>query len=175
MLQARRLASRRAALALGITACLAASLCGCQADHVEERGPRAASPIPGRGEATSAHLTLTGAYVIDRDGGVVCAFFPNQSLQVTFRAPQAPFVILYLKDWKGAGPYEADARIRATYSGETIRVSRGPVHAEIQSAPGPQGGDVLAGSFSGTFNGEAGKGTVAGKFAGCLYKGLPKT
>ena len=166
----RRLSKPSAALALGLSLPL---LAACRADHPREEG-KGAAPVsaPARGEAASGHLTLTGDYRVDRDALTTCALYANRSFQVALNAPQAPLVFLYVKDFAGAGSYDAEARVRANYSGETMRVSRGATKTEIRVAPGRDGGDLISGSFSGTYAGEGGKGTVAGRFERCLYRGL---
>jgi hypothetical protein len=167
----RRLSAPRAALALGLSAL--ASLAACRDSHDEI--PRAASvSAPARGQAASGHLTLAGDYRVDHDALTTCALYPNRSFQVALNAPQAPLVFLYVKNFAGAGRYDAEARVRANYSGETMRISRGATPAEIEVAPAPGGGDLISGSFSGVYAGEGGKGTIAGRFDRCLYRGLPR-
>jgi hypothetical protein len=125
-----------------------------------------------RGEAVRGHLTLTGDYRVDRAALVTCALFPNRSFQVAFTTPEAPYVFLYFKTFQGAGSYDAEARVRANYSGESMRVSRGPTRAEIRVVPAPGNSDLISGSFQGEYKGEGGKGTVAGTFESCRYQGL---
>ncbi len=161
----RPLAAPRAALALGLAAGLFATACG--------NGSRAAGPTvkaAPRGEAASGHLTLTGDYRVDHDSLTTCALYPNHSFQVALNAPQAPLVFLYVKDFAGPGSYAAEARVRANYSGETMRVSRAATRTEIRVAPAPNGGELISGSFSGAYAGEGGKGTIAGRFERCRYQ-----
>lgn len=162
---------RRAALALGLAACVFA----CKAERAQEQDA-AARPVsaPARGEAASGHLTLAGDYCVDRDSLTTCALFPDRSFQVAFSTPQAPYVFLYVKRFSGAGIYDAEARVRANYSGETMRVSSAATRTEIRVAPGPGHRDLISGSFAGQYAGEGGKGTVAGRFANCLYRHLPQ-
>lgn len=166
-------------IALGILGALVLGACRAQ-EH--EHGPSAAaasaSALAGsghatpRGQAESGHLTLTGDYRVDRGALTTCALFPNQSFQVAFTAPQAPYVFLYIKSFRGAGTYDAEARVRAIYSGETLRVSRGATKAEIRVVPAAENSDLISGSFQGEYKGEGGKGTVAGRFESCRYQGL---
>jgi len=164
----RRLSKSSAALVLG----LAALTVACR-DHLREEG-KGAAPVsaPARGEAASGHLTLAGDYRVDHDALTTCALYANRSFQVALNAPQAPLVFLYVKDFAGPGRYQAEARVRANYSGETMRVSRGATPTEIEVVPAPGGGDLVSGSFSGTYAGEGGKGTISGRFERCLYRGL---
>jgi len=164
----RRLSKPSAALVLGLAALTAA----CR-DHPRDEG-KGIAPVsaPARGEAASGHLTLAGDYRVDHDALTTCALYPNGSFQVALNAPQAPLVFLYLKSFAGPGRYQAEARVRANYSGETMRVSRGATPTEIEVVPAPGGGDLVSGSFSGTYAGEGGKGTISGRFERCLYRGL---
>jgi hypothetical protein len=162
----RPTARPRAALALGLAACLFA----CREHREEAGGP---VPAPARGQAASGHVTLTGDYRVDRDALTTCALFPNGSFQVALNAPQAPLIFLYVKSFSGAGTYDAEARVRANYSGETMRVSRGAMKTRIQVVAAPQQGDLISGSFAGPYKGEGGQGTLAGRFASCRYRHLP--
>jgi len=117
---------------------------------------------------------LTGSYKIDGKAASNCAFFPNQTFQVGLNVPGAPFFVLRIENFHGAGDYDGDARVRANYSGETIRQSRGVAKTKITVTPTGVGGlDEISGSFSGPYKGEAGEGTVNGTFDRCLYE-LPK-
>jgi len=171
----------RGALVLVGALGLALALVGCQNQEPERRQSAVASAraladsghaMPPRGQAESGHLTLTGDYRVDRGALTTCALFPNQSFQVAFTAPQAPYVFLYIKSFRGAGTYDAEARVRANYSGETLRVSRGPTKAEIRVVPAAESSDLISGSFQGEYKGEGGKGTIAGRFESCRYQGL---
>ena len=51
----------------------------------------------------------------------------------------------------------------------------GPTRTEIRVVPAPGGGDLVSGSFSGSYAGEGGKGTIAGRFERCLYRGLGRS
>src|SRR5262245_54585856 len=92
----RPLSPPRAALALGLAACLFA----CK-EPSRPAGPTAHATA--RGQAASGHLTLAGDYQVDRDATTTCALYPNRSFQVALNAPQAPLVFLYVKDFAGAG------------------------------------------------------------------------
>jgi hypothetical protein len=133
-------------------------------------------PVHGaaRGEAASAHLRVSGAYTLDREARGVCAVYPNGDLQVSFQAPPGPQVVLRLPGFHGAGAYSAEARIRANYTGESSRQSRGPAQAQVsvEEAALPQAGSLISGSFQGTYGGEAGTGEVAGSFARCLQPAI---
>ncbi len=128
-----------------------------------------------RGTSQKAHLVLTGSQKYDADARSNCALFPNKTFQVALNIPGAPFFVLRIENFQGAGQYDADARVRANFSGEVIRQSRGAAKATITvvKSAQPGGQDAISGSFSGSYRGEAGEGTVSGSFERCLYE-LPE-
>lgn len=125
-----------------------------------------------RGKSQTAHLVLTGSQKYDADARSNCALFPNKTFQIALNIPGAPFFVLQLPDFHGAGEYDGDARVRQNFSGEVIRQSRGVAKTTITviKAAEPGGQDAISGSFSGTYRGEAGEGTVSGNFENCLYE-----
>ncbi len=125
-----------------------------------------------RGESRSAHVALTGSYVFDKDAFATCAYFPNKSFQVSFQVERYPFVVLKLENFQGAGDYDAQVWVRGNYSGEVVKISRGPIKAKIVVAPtdATTGKSQISGSFEGTYKGEAGSGTAVGRFENCLYE-----
>lgn len=127
-----------------------------------------------RGDAASAHVRLSGAYTVDKDARVVCAVYPNGDLQVSFQAPPGPQVVLRLPGYRGAGAYSAEARVRANYTGESSRQSRGPAQARltVEEVARPEAGSLISGSFQGRYGGEAGTGEVAGSFERCVHAGI---
>lgn len=128
-----------------------------------------------RGKVAEAQLVLTGSYKVDGKASANCALFPNKTFQVGINVPAAPFFVLRLENFHGAGEYDGDARVRANYSGESVRQSRGIAKTKItvtQAAPG--GEDEISGTFSGTYKGEGGEGTLSGAFERCLYE-LPES
>lgn len=134
-------------------------------------GAPAAARGTARGDAASAHVRLSGAYKVDKDARVVCAVYPNGDLQVSFQAPPGPQVVLRLPAYRGAGAYSAEARVRANYTGESSRQSRGPAQARltVETVAQPEAGSLISGSFQGTYSGEAGTGEVAGSFERCVH------
>lgn len=147
---------------------LALSLAGCAPQAEDAAGPTAKGAA--RGETKDAHVVLSGDYLYDLDARAVCVYLPTKALEVTFDAPGMPWVVLRIPDFQGAGTYAAaESRLRANYSGEGVRQSKGLAKAEIQVAAKASGG-VASGTFTGEFAGMGGKGTVSGRFAGCEYQ-----
>jgi|SRR6185295_2462135 len=128
------------------------------------------------GKAEKAHLVLTGDQKFDADArSTNCALFPNKSFQVGINVPRAPVFVLQIENFHGAGEYDADARVRANYSGEVFLTSRGVAKTTITvvKSAQPGGPDAISGSFAGPYEGRGGKGNVSGSFENCLYK-LPE-
>src|SRR4029079_7034594 len=133
---------------------------GCTQQRAEEAGPTAKGAA--RGETRAAHVTLGGDYVFDLDARAVCVYLPTKAFEVTFDAPGMPWVVLRIPQFKGPGTYEAaESRLRASYSGEGVRQSKGVAKAEIrvETADASKGG-LASGTFTGGFEGAGGKGTV---------------
>lgn len=128
-----------------------------------------------RGTSEKAHLAMTGSQKFEGEAASNCALFPNKTFQIALNIPRAPFFVLQIENFHGAGEYDADARVRANFSGEVIRQSRGMAKATITvvKSAQPDGQDAISGSFSGSYQGDAGKGTVSGNFERCLYQ-LPE-
>ncbi len=128
-----------------------------------------------RGTGQTGHLAMTGSQ--DFEGDVVpnCALFPNKTFQVGMNLPGAPFFVLRIENFHGAGDYDADARVRANFSGEVIRQSRGVAKTKITVFPSAEAGgkDEISGTFSAAYKGEGGEGNVSGSFDRCRYE-LPK-
>jgi len=129
-----------------------------------------------RGTSREGHLVITGDYKYDEDAVVTCAYFENGTLQVSLGLHDSPIIVLVLDKLHGTGDYDALTQLRATYTGEGIRSSRGPAKAKLVITP-PTAGEPrsgIAGTFEGKVAGEAGTATVTGTFENCFYE-LPKT
>jgi hypothetical protein len=125
-----------------------------------------------RGTSREGHLVLTGDYKYDEDAVVTCASFPNGTLQISLGLHDSPIIVLVLDKVHGSGDYDAESRLRATYTGEGIRQSRGPAKAKLRIAPPTEGEprSGISGSFEGKVAGEAGTTTVTGTFENCFYE-----
>ncbi len=160
------------ALGLGIAAWIG-GMVACRGEHPAARSTGPTATATARGQAAGGHVTLRGDYRVDKDALTTCARFPDHSFQVALNAPQAPLIFLYIKNYAGAGTYDAEARVRANYSGETMRVSRAAARTEIRVVPAADHDDLISGTFAGRYQGEGGKGTIAGRFESCRYPHLP--
>ncbi len=128
-----------------------------------------------RGTSKEGHLALTGDYKYDEAAFVTCAYFPNETLQISLGLHDSPNLVLVFDKLHGSGDYDAEARLRATYTGQGERQSRGRAKSKIEITPPAEGESRsgISGTFEGSFAGEAGKGTLAGTFKNCFYE-LPK-
>jgi hypothetical protein len=142
--------------------------CGHKAPPPEEAkslGPDG-QPIhaQARGESAVSHLTVKGDYQVDTEPPTFCTLNADKAFQVTWRA--VPEVVLRIENFRGAGEYEGEIRVRATYTGEAYRTSKGRAKASIQ-VTAASSGSLVSGAFSSDYTGEAGKGTVSGSFGRC--------
>ncbi|HEV7669617.1 MAG TPA: hypothetical protein VGS22_13920 [Thermoanaerobaculia bacterium] len=128
------------------------------------------------GKGMKAHLALTGDQKFEADAtSSNCALQPNKTLQVGINIPRAPFFVLQIQNFHGAGEYDADSKVRANYSGEVFLTSSGVAKTTITvvKSAQPGGADAISGTFAGPYEGRGGKGNVSGSFENCLYK-LPE-
>lgn len=105
---------------------------------------------------------------------VRCAVHEETGLQVNLRTgdPDLPVVSLRIEDYQGNGPYRGQlfvtgrSRLGALAGsiGEASLELREPATSPAASSSGPL---VLQGSFEGTYQGQAGKGSIQGRFQGC--------
>src|SRR6185436_5339999 len=105
---------------------------------------------------------------------VRCAVHERTGLQINLRTgdPDLPAVAVRVDDLHGDGRYRGRLFVTGRTRTGALAGSTGEVTLELSaggSAPASTGATVLAGSFQGTYGGEAGKGSVQGRFAGCGY------
>jgi hypothetical protein len=119
-----------------------------------------------RGESAVSHLTVKGDYQVDTEPPTFCTLNADKAFQITWRA--VPEVVVRIENFRGAGEYEGEARVRATYTGEAYRTSKGKAKVSIQ-VTAASSGSLVSGAFSSDYTGESGKGTVSGRFERCPY------
>lgn len=107
-----------------------------------------------------------------------CVSHGEEGLQINLRTgdPELPAVALRIEDFDESGPGAGSPyRGRLFVTGRTrtgaLAGSIGEVSVEVeQRATSPDAGAlVLSGSFEGIYQGEAGKGSLQGRFAGCPF------
>ena len=102
-----------------------------------------------------------------------CAVHDGTGLQVNLRTgdPDLPVVSLRIEDYQGSGPYRGQLFVTGKSRIGALAGSTGEATLELrepEAVPASSSGSVvLQGSFEGTYQGQAGKGSVQGRFQGC--------
>jgi hypothetical protein len=163
-----------------LLAALLPVLAGCGAEtppRLGDAGPRPAE-IPSRNPyrlgASGALLVATGRQSFSGMLPVRCAVHGRTGLQVNLRTgdPDLPAVAVRIDELQGDGPHRGRLFVTGRTRTGALAGSTGEVTLELAeggSAPASGGPVVLKGSFQGTYQGEAGKGSVQGRFQGCSY------
>lgn len=148
-------------------------LASCRA---EKASRPAAAPEPPADRSLSAaptELTLTGPAAFQGAVPVHCVLSEPSGIQINFRTGDAdtPAVALRIDDYRGGGPYAAQVFVTGRSVSGGLVTSTGEVHLEMRQEAPPTGGPVvlLSGKLDGTYQGEAGQGTIEGRFASCAY------
>ena len=144
-----------------------------------EATQRPAAP-PGQNQGgkgrrgAKGHVALTGALTFDGDVAVGCDVFPDKGLQFTLDQAdaRAPQVQVRVVDFAGDGEYPATVVIKEHPESGPVREWNGAAKVNVQSRQVGKAKKrtVFGGSFNGTYEGEGGKGTVAGEFRRCSMK-----
>ena len=144
------------------------SACGTETQpRLTDAGPRPARVSPGSAErlgAGGAALVATGRHSFEGMLPVRCAVHEKAGLQVNLRTgdPDLPVVTVRIDEVRGSGPYRGRLFVTGRSRTGALAGSTGEVSLELRD-----GEAVLEGSFSGTYEGAAGKGSVEGRFRGC--------
>jgi hypothetical protein len=155
-----------------LAACLLAS-CGNDktAGHPDLGTQPAASTAQDAAAPTA--LTLTGPAAFQGAVPVQCVLSDPSGVQINFRTgdPDTPAVALRIGDYRGGGPYAAEVFVTGRSAAGGLVTSTGEAHVEMRQSV-PQTGSavvLLSGQLDGTYQGEAGKGTIEGRFSACGY------
>ena len=116
-----------------------------------------------------AHLTLAGAVTFDGDFGAACDLSADKSLEVTFSQEGAPQVQMRLPSFTADGEYPATVVVKET-SG-AAREWTGTAKVQVKSREMGKKRTAYNGTFDGTYQGQAGTGTLNGNFRRCILKG----
>lgn len=149
------------------------SACGPETQpRLTDAGPRPAKINPGSGErlgARGAVLVATGRHSFEGALPVRCAVHDGSGLQVNLRTgdPDLPAVAVRVDELQGSGPYRGRLFVTGRSRAGALAGSTGEVSLELREGGGPDGPLVLQGSFDGTYEGAAGRGSVEGRFRGC--------
>lgn len=156
-------------------------LAGCGAEsppHLTDSGPRlepSPSLLEKKKELRGAVLEAVGRQSFAGPAAFRCVLHDDKGLQINFRTgdPKMPAVAVRIEEFHGDGPYRA--RLFVTGRNRTGALVRSLGEAEVQvdqEVPAGAKALLLDGSFKGIYGGEAGKGSVQGRFADCEY--LPR-
>ncbi len=160
-------------------------LAGCGGEEpprLSDAGPPAAAP-PSRWkpETQGAMLVATGRQAFEGRSASRCVLHDKDGLQINLRTgdPDLPAVAVRIDEFHGSGPYRARLFVTGRSRSGALVGSTGEVTLEMQQreSPGRAGGAeelppppvVLSGSFEGAYDGQAGRGSVHGRFGGCSY------
>ncbi len=154
--------------------------CGTETPpRLTDAGPRPAE-IPSRTTerlgASGALLVATGRQSFEGTLPVRCAVHEGTGLQVNLRTgdPALPAVAVRIDELHGSGPYPGHLFVTGRSRTGALASSMGRVSLELQNGGPADGPVVLKGSFEGTYEGAAGKGSVEGRFQGCSLSALSR-
>jgi len=157
---------------------LVSLLAACRGEEAPTRATSAGEPpaaLPRHeGDAAAAtagaELKVEGDFSFEGMSPFFCVPHEGNGLQADFRTGNAgmPTVALRIEDYRGSGPYQA--RLFVTGRSETgaLVTSEGEARADLRQEGGA-GGTSISGSFHGSYGGEAGKGSIEGRFGSCNY------
>lgn len=177
----------RAAQVLTLLAlfCLLFGLAGCGAEEpprLSDGGPPVAAP-PSRWKwepgTNGAMLVATGRQSFEGRSAFRCVLHEKDGLQINLRTgdPDLPAVAVRVDELRGSGSYRARLFVTGRNRTGALAGSLGEVSLDLrqrespaQAGDGDQGAPVLlSGWFEGTYDGQAGRGSVQGRFAGCSF------
>jgi hypothetical protein len=164
--------SRAALPFLGLLLVLTA--CGAEdPPRLSDAGPRPAEINRQNGQQAGAVLAATGRQSYQGPSAFRCVLHEEDGLQINFRTgdPETPTVAVRIGDYRGSGPYRAELFVTGRSRTGALVTSTGAAHVEVQQRELADAGAVvlLSGSFTGAYDGLAGKGSVEGRFDSCGY------
>jgi hypothetical protein len=152
-----------------LLACLL--LGACKKDSAAGRSQPQEEPASAPDTTSPTALTLTGPAAFAGAVPVHCVLSDPDGVQINFRTGDAdtPAVALRIDGYRGAGPYAAKVFVTSRSASGGLVTATGEAHLEMkqEAAAGPT--VLLSGTLDGTYQGEAGKGEIAGRFAACGY------
>jgi len=161
-------------LLLVLLASLLAACRGEETPRATSAGEPAAALPRQEGDAAAA----TGGAVLKAEGGIsfegsspfFCVPHEGNGLQVDFRTGTSslPTVAVRIEDFRGSGPYQAHLFVTGRSEAGALVTSEGAADVDIRQQGGAEGA-VVSGSFHGTYEGEAGNGSIEGRFGSCSY------
>jgi hypothetical protein len=147
-------------------------LAACGNDSAPRRSTSTPQPEPA-GPPAETELTLTGQAAFQGATPVHCALSGPSGLEIGFRTGDVdtPAVALRVDDYRGGGPYAARLFVTGRSATGGLVTSTGEAHLEVRqsAAPGAAAVVMLSGKLDGSYQGDAGKGEIAGRFGSCGY------
>ena len=149
-------------------------LAACGTDtqpRLTDAGPRPAEVSKRSGErlgASGAVLTATGRQSFEGILKVRCAVHEGAGLQLNLRTGDSdiPAVAVRIDEIQGGGPHRGRLFVTGRSRAGALASSTGDVSVELTEE-----GTRLQGSFQGSYDGAAGRGSVEGRFRGCALPG----
>jgi hypothetical protein len=77
-------------------------------------------------------------------------------------------VAVRIEDFRGSGPHQAHLFVTGRSETGALVTSEGEANVDLRQQGGTEGA-VVSGSFHGTYEGEAGDGSIEGRFGSCNY------
>jgi hypothetical protein len=176
-----RPAKRRAMGSMASLCLLIFLSCGTETQpRLTDAGPRPAkitSRSTERLGASGALLVATGRQSFEGTLPVRCAVHEGTGLQVNLRTgdPDLPAVAVRIDELREiGGPYRGQLFVTGRNRTGALASSTGQVSLKLEDDGPADGPVVLKGSFDGTYEGMAGKGSVEGRFQGCSLSALSR-
>jgi hypothetical protein len=152
--------------------------CGAEeAPRLTDAGPRPAQ-IPRRAARVpraGAELAAIGRQSFQGRSAFRCVLHAREGLQINFRTgdPEMPAVAVRIAEYRGSGPYRARLFVTGRSRTGALVTSTGEVNLQVsQRVLAAEGAAaILGGSFTGSYGGPAGKGSLEGRFDDCRYSG----
>lgn len=150
---------------------------GCRGERplraAAETGPSGSPADPAR-PRRGAELVATGGQAYDGAIRPHCVLHDERGVQLNLRTAGAelPAVVLRLDEYRGSGDYRARVFVTGRSATGALVGSSGEASLELRGAQATGAGAPisLSGTFEGDYAGDAGRGTVHGRFAGCSYR-----
>lgn len=118
-----------------------------------------------------AVLAATGRQAFEGWTLFRCTSHEEEGLQLSFRTgdPEIPTVALRIEEMRGDGPHPGRLFVTGRSRSGALVTSTGEAEVEVQRQDLPDGSAavLLSGSFQGSYGGQAGKGSVQGRFGRC--------
>jgi len=118
-------------------------------------------------------LAATGRQPYEGIAALRCVAHEEEGLQISFRTsdPEMPVVAVRIAEYRGSGPYKASLFVTGRSRTGALVSSTGEANVQVTQQELPDGAAavLLKGSFRGLYGGQAGKGSIEGRFGACSY------